>query len=32
VELTHTPSYLPNARSANPVRGNLYERCIWPKP
>jgi len=33
VELTHTPSYIHgHAGSANPVKGNLHERRIWPKP
>jgi hypothetical protein len=33
VELTHTRSYLrAHSRFANPVKGTLYERRIWPQP
>ena len=33
VELTRTRSYIhANARSANPAKGDLHERCISPKP
>ena len=32
-KLTHTPSYIHgHAGSANPAKGNLHERRIWPKP
>ena len=33
VELTSTRNYIhTDASSANPAKGNLHERRIWPKP